>query len=78
MQSWWRSGIDIAYESVFGKHGHRVWEAREARTLVFIVYHRSHFALLVGYVDERRWEFYNSMPKDRRTLKHVEKFVRFQ
>lgn len=60
---------------MFGKQGHRVWDAKEARTLVFIVYHRSHFTLLVGYVDEKRWEFYNSMEKDRRSMKHAQKFM---
>ena len=45
--------------------------------LVFIVYHRSHFSLLVKYVDERRWEFYNSMDKDRRSMKHAEIFLSY-
>ena len=64
-------------EVVFGKHGHRVWDAREARTLIFIVDHILHFTLLVGYVEEKRWEFYNSMAGNRRSVKHAEKFVSY-
>ena len=75
MQSWWLDDSNSAVEDVFGKYGHREWDAREAYTLIFIVYHRSHFTLLVGYVDERRLEFYNSMSGDHRSVKHVEKFV---
>ena len=71
IQSWWRDGGDTAIESMFGKYGHRVLDAREARTLIFIVYQRSHFTLLVGLVDEKRWEFYNSMDGDRRSFKHA-------
>ena len=77
MQSWWRNGCDTAVESVFGKQGHRVWDAKEACTLVFIVYRRSHFTLLVGYVDEGRCEFYNSMDKDRRSMKHMKRIVSY-
>ena len=61
---------------MFGKYGHKVLDAREVRTLIFIVYQRSHFTLLVGLVDEKRWEFYNSMDGDRRSFKHAHKFVR--
>ncbi|RWR88564.1 Ulp1 protease family, catalytic domain-containing protein [Cinnamomum micranthum f. kanehirae] len=75
VSSWWSDGSDSAVEAVFGKHEHRVWDAREARTLIFIVYHRSHFSLLVGLVDEKRWEFYNSLAGDRRSVKHASKFV---
>ena len=64
MQSWWSNDSESAVEAVFGKHGHRVWDARKARTLIFIVHHRSHLTLLDGYVDEQRWEFYNSMAGD--------------
>ena len=53
MQSWWRDGGDTTIESVFGKFGHRVWDAKEGCTLVFIVYQRSHFTLLVGLVHEK-------------------------
>ena len=77
MQSWWRDGSDTAVEAVFGKQGHKMWDAKEVCTLVFIIYHRSYFTLLVGYVDEKRWEFYNNMDKDHRSMKHAENFVSY-
>ena len=64
-------------EAVFGKQGHRVWDVKQACTLVFIVHHRSHFTLLVGYVDEKKWEFYISMDKDHRSMKHAKKLVSY-
>ena len=54
-----------------------MWDAKEVCTLVFIIYHRSYFTLLVGYVDEKRWEFYNNMDKDHRSMKHAENFVSY-
>ena len=62
-------------EAVFGKQGHRVWDAKEARTLVFIVYCRLHFTLLVRYVDEKGWEFYNNIDRDCRSMKNLENFI---
>ncbi|RWR84951.1 hypothetical protein CKAN_01378700 [Cinnamomum micranthum f. kanehirae] len=73
--SWWQDGSNASVEAAFGKHGHRVWEAREAHTLVFVVHYRNHFTLVVGYVDEKRWEFYNSLAGDRLTQNKAEKFV---
>ena len=75
MQSWWQDGSDASVEAAFGKHGHRVFEANECSTLVFVFHYRNHFTLVMGYVDERRWEFYNSLAGDRLTRSKAEQFV---
>ena len=65
MQSWWQDGSDASVEAAFSKKGHKVWEARECNSLVFVLYYKNHFTLVVGNVNERRWEFYNSLACDR-------------
>ena len=75
MQSWWQDGSDASVEAAFGKHGHGVWEVRECNTPVFVLHYRSHFMLVVGYIDERRWEFNNSLAGDRLTRSKAEQFV---
>ena len=72
MQSWWQNGSDASVKAAFGKQGSSVWEARECNTLVFVLHYRNHFTLVVGYVDERRCEFYNSLVGDRLTRSKAE------
>ena len=54
-QSWWReNNIKALEENVWGKDGIKVWEAKETRLLVFIIWHEVHFTLLVGDTQSRR------------------------
>ena len=75
MQNWWQDGSDASVEAAFSKHSHRVWEARECNTLMFVLHYRNYFTLVVGYIDERRWEFYNSLAGDRLTRSKAEQLV---
>ena len=76
MQSWWRSNNTKALQdNVWGRDGTKVWEASKKRLLIFIMWHEHHFTLLVGYNEERRWEFYNSLKSDRTTVNVAKEFV---
>ncbi|RWR76672.1 sentrin-specific protease 1-like protein [Cinnamomum micranthum f. kanehirae] len=62
--SWWQGKQKIGDDAAFGPDGSRVWDAKECKTLVYILHAHNHFTLLVGYTDENRWEFYNSSKSD--------------
>lgn len=76
--SWRANNIKSLEDNAFGADGAKVGEAREQKTLVFILRYDHHFTLLVGYMDERQWEFYNSIKTDRNSLDVCKKFVSFK
>ena len=74
LQSWWQSGLQ---EAAFGPGGYRVCDARECKTLIFVLHSVNHFTLLVGYTDKRKWEFYNSSSSDRHALTTCKQFTEY-
>ena len=60
LQSFWEKGIKTGDDMAFGPKGERVMDAMECKTLVYVLHAHNHWSLLVGYVDENRWEYYNS------------------
>ena len=75
LQSWWQSGSPTAEAAASGPEGYRVWDARECKTLVFVLHSINHFTLLVGYTNGRKWEFYNSSSSDRHALTKYKRFM---
>ena len=60
LQSFLEKGIKTGDDMAFGPKGERVMDGMECKTLVYVLYAYNHWSLLVGYVDENRWEYYNS------------------
>ncbi|XXG48235.1 hypothetical protein AAC387_Pa02g2742 [Persea americana] len=52
-KSWWQGKQKTKDDAAFGPDGSRVWDAKECRTLVYILHMHNHFALLVSHTNER-------------------------
>ena len=74
-QSFWQKKHKAGDDCTFGVNESRVWDAKECKTLIYILHQHNHFTLLVGYTDENRWEFYNSSESDKYGLVVYEGFV---
>eukprot|EP00268_Persea_americana_P022809 TRINITY_DN22604_c1_g1_i1.p1 TRINITY_DN22604_c1_g1~~TRINITY_DN22604_c1_g1_i1.p1 ORF type:complete len:117 (+),score=5.50 TRINITY_DN22604_c1_g1_i1:55-405(+) len=75
LQSSWEKGIKTGDDMAFGPKGERVLDAMECMTLVYVLHAHNHWSLLVGYVDENCWEYYNSSLGEIWGRKTSERFV---
>ena len=75
LQSLWKNDLKTGDDMAFGPKGERVMDAMECKTLVYVLHAYNHWSLLIGYVDENSWEYYNSSLGEIWGRKTCERFV---
>ena len=60
LQSLWEKDLEIEDDMALGPKRERVMDKMECKTLFYILHAHNHWSLLVEYVNENRWEYYNS------------------
>ena len=75
LQSFWEKSLKTGDDMAFGPKGERLMDTMECKTLVYVLHAHNYWSLLVRYVDENHWEYYNSSKGEICGQKTCDRFV---
>ncbi|XXG53325.1 hypothetical protein AAC387_Pa03g1431 [Persea americana] len=71
----WLKQSKERYVHIFGEFGWRVDIMKKHEVIVIPMCYLEHFTVIMGYPKEGKWEYYNSMPMDKRQWPKAEEFI---